>query len=430
MMYSSIYGNSDTVQPNSVKYRAFIQLASATTDSALQTVNSIVSDVNDLQDAMEETVNYKNITNCITEIPQDIKVEYNNSTITLKAGSKVYVPDGFETDGTSFKYNIITVTNDISRNVSGSGAPFLYLKNDGSLIIDSVYNSSGSSAPIGSEIWYDTTNNLIKMYTSGVDSGQRYSLPICILTKDNGTITSIDQVFNGFGYIGSIVFSLPGVKCLIPNGRNADGSLKNYELTTSSVNFIDAYQTYYFINTNSNLSPAYYTNYAEQEEKPSFTNGFWYKPSENKIYRIISGNVSNQETMAYAFNVYVSTGNKVKEISSAKTFRALDYNSKTIISEWSLPSNKYVDLTLGANSESYTAPANGYFTLFKAGTDAQQYIYIFNKTTGNCMQSVRGNGGCAAVFLPARRGDVVQIDYSMGGATQWFRFVYAEGEVV
>ena len=38
------------------------------------------------------------ITNCITEIPQDIKLELNNGILTLKAGSKVYVPNGFETD--------------------------------------------------------------------------------------------------------------------------------------------------------------------------------------------------------------------------------------------------------------------------------------------------------------------------------------------
>lgn len=33
-------------------------------------------------------------TNRILEIPQDIKLELNNGTLTLKAGSKVYVPNG------------------------------------------------------------------------------------------------------------------------------------------------------------------------------------------------------------------------------------------------------------------------------------------------------------------------------------------------
>lgn len=32
------------------------------------------------------------------------------------------------------------------------------------------------------------------------------------------------QVFNDFEYIGSTIFSLPGIKCLVGNGRNPDGS--------------------------------------------------------------------------------------------------------------------------------------------------------------------------------------------------------------
>ena len=45
-----------------------------------------------------------NVTNCITGIPQDIKLELSSGTLTLKAGSKVYVPNGFEQDGTTKKY--------------------------------------------------------------------------------------------------------------------------------------------------------------------------------------------------------------------------------------------------------------------------------------------------------------------------------------
>ena len=36
----------------------------------------------------------KQITNCITAIPQDIKLELNNGSLTVKAGSKVYIPNG------------------------------------------------------------------------------------------------------------------------------------------------------------------------------------------------------------------------------------------------------------------------------------------------------------------------------------------------
>ena len=47
-------------------------------------------------------INYT--TNRILEIPQDIKAELNNGVITIKAGTKVYIPNGFETDGITRKF--------------------------------------------------------------------------------------------------------------------------------------------------------------------------------------------------------------------------------------------------------------------------------------------------------------------------------------
>ena len=101
--------------------------------------------------------------------------------------------------------------------------------------------SSGPTPPTATnyQMWYDTTNNLVKSYSGGSDTGDRYSLPIALVQKgdavESSNISSIDQVFNGFGYIGSTIFSLPGVKGLVPNGRNADGTLKNTTRTTTAV---------------------------------------------------------------------------------------------------------------------------------------------------------------------------------------------------
>lgn len=45
---SSIYGNSDTVQPKAIKYRAMIQLFNGTTDEAVATVGTVVAQVGEL----------------------------------------------------------------------------------------------------------------------------------------------------------------------------------------------------------------------------------------------------------------------------------------------------------------------------------------------------------------------------------------------
>ena len=98
---------------------------------------------------------------------------------------------------------------------------------------------SGGTAPSGYPIncWYDTTNNKIKYTFDGTYSDTRIAcLPLGIYHQVSAGYTySINQIFNGFGYIGSTAFALPGVKGLIPNGRNADGTLKNTSFTIGKV---------------------------------------------------------------------------------------------------------------------------------------------------------------------------------------------------
>ena len=179
------------------------------------------------------------ITNCITEIPQDIKLELNDGTLTLKAGSKVYVPNGFEQDGTTLKFDEVVIESNRTYRAGYGDTRFMFL--DTSLSIDSFPIEScfsGSSAPSKTTYmyWYDTTNNILKRTIDGGSTWvSGYSLPICILSGSNGVVTSIDQIFNGFSYIGNTIVALPGVKGLIPNGRNEDGILKNNIFSVTNV---------------------------------------------------------------------------------------------------------------------------------------------------------------------------------------------------
>lgn len=47
---SAIYGSSDTVQPEAVKYRAMVQLFNGTTDEAITTCATVLADVSNLKD--------------------------------------------------------------------------------------------------------------------------------------------------------------------------------------------------------------------------------------------------------------------------------------------------------------------------------------------------------------------------------------------
>ena len=178
-------------------------------------------------------------TNRILEIPQDIKLELNNGTLTLKSGSKVYVPNGVGT------FNAVTIASDVSTvRTDNQDCIAWYNTDTGTIqVFPSILFYSGTTAP--SEytfmFWYDITNNKCKVTS---DSGSTWvegkSFPICVVSTDGTKISAIKQIFNGFGYIGSTVFALPGIKFQTPNGKNADGTYKSVIRTIDSVRTFDA----------------------------------------------------------------------------------------------------------------------------------------------------------------------------------------------
>lgn len=285
--------------------------------------------------AVSDTIKTNAITNCITEIPQDVKLELDNGTLTLKAGSKVYVPNGFESDGVTRRFDERIIDYDIPAsgwtNLRGEifiGAD-LTSRFTG---IDQIY--SGSSGVLsGGNVWYDTDNNLIKRCDDGSTWTSGFSLPIAVVTSNNsdpnGTsgISSINQIFNGFGYIGSHAFALPGVKGLAPNGRNEDGTLKNIEITLSRVWTTDGYTAPYMINGFSGMLACYYANYAAQDTQPSFSNGEWYNTSTNEWYGI-ENNVPRLSPSFIVGNVVVNNS-KVTSFTPKTPLHLVNYSDLT-----------------------------------------------------------------------------------------------------
>lgn len=196
-------------------------------------------------------------TNGITYIPQDIKFDIvNGTTPTLYAGSEVWVPYGRNAPeysiGDSLNSGIITA-------ISWDGSALFYkVRYDTDLNIDSTddpanaefvtsispshsfwwFNPTYSqdTAPSGFgryALWYDTAENIVKITIDSGSTWQNYaSLPVGVFTMaGTGATKKVKHVFNGFGYIGSTVFAVPGVKGLMADGLNEDGSYKSIERT-------------------------------------------------------------------------------------------------------------------------------------------------------------------------------------------------------
>ena len=174
-----------------------------------------------------------NVTNCITEAPQDLVFELNSGTLTLKSGSKVCVPNGSGT------FDFITTTEDKTVTRSDSNDCMVWYNTSGTLQVFPVsLFRAGSTSPTGSTymFWYDTTNNKCKVTSNGGSTwSEGKSFPLALLGTDGTKISEIKRVFNGFGYVSSTIFCITGTKGSKPNGRNTDGTLSNTYWESASV---------------------------------------------------------------------------------------------------------------------------------------------------------------------------------------------------
>ena len=274
--------------------------ASAAAASAQEAANSAVA---------ARPLSDKNITNCITAIPQDIKLELVSGVLKLKAGSKVYKANG----------ESITISGDlvVSQGGTNTGA-FAFYRSDNSTVYTVIASQTFSGAtapesPVITTTWLDTGAKDVKVY-DGTQWVGGVSLPLCIFDNQDGKVTAVTQVFNGMGYIGNSVYALPGVKGLIPNGFNADGSLNNAEFEVAYVS----------ITTNTGST---------DKRNIVFNNGWmghprqsYYNIEDNRNYR-----TNNDETGIIITTTIIAAAveyvkGRVTSLTPKTVFHAVDYN--------------------------------------------------------------------------------------------------------
>ena len=405
-------------------------------------VEYINTPVTRLSGSTKGCLKYNRITNCITEIPQDIKLELNEGTITLKAGSKVYIPNGFNEDG-SRKFDTKIIENDLSGTRTGSGKEFLLSdKNGGVNFWRFLY--SGNIAPTDNQymVWYDTNSNIIKSTTdSGVTWINAYfSLPLCIYSKNTTGIDSIDQFFNGFGYIGGCTFVLPGLTYLIPNGFNPDGSYNNIiervKEVTVNIGLQVESSTYCFLGITTTFPTLLYgygvSWYFEQQTTPVLNSGEkygrWLDTKNNFMMETNDfGATWNKVKVIYCGKLTKQANASITNFNPYNTIKLLDYNDTQFISTQSFPSGTYKNLTVGANNSSYIAPADGWVYFFTiAETTGGSYSTLYTSLYSVGIDHSRVNAG-ARLFIPVRKNEKFYIQYGSVRGME-LRFIYSNGE--
>lgn len=274
--------------------------ASAAAASAQEAANSAVA---------ARPLSAKNITNCITAIPQDIKLELVDGVMTLKAGSKVYKANG----------ESITISGDLVAAQGGTNTgAFAFYRSDNNTVYTVIASQtfSGTTAPanpVTTTTWLDMGAKDVKVY-DGTQWVGGVSLPLCTFDNQDGKVTAVTQVFNGMGYIGNSVYALPGVKGLIPNGFNADGSLNNVEFEVS----------YVLITTNTGST---------DKRNIVFNNGWmghprqsYYNIEDNRNYRTNDDETGIIITTTIIAAAVEYVKGRVTSLTPKTVFHAVDYN--------------------------------------------------------------------------------------------------------
>lgn len=105
------------------------------------------------------------------------------------------------------------------------------------------------------------------------------------------------------------------------------------------------------------------------------------------------------------------------------TFQA----GESYLSSLGMPSNKYIDLTVGASGQTYTAPANGWVYCAGHATANSAYISIDIPFTYCGINGVAGSD-LTLNQIAITKGTSFKLRYA-NTSINIFRFVYAQGEV-
>ena len=204
---------------------------------------------------------------CILENPRHIIWEQDGNTLTLKAGTKLWYPDG----------RSVVLESDISGTMtSNSDLVWIDLENN-----SLIFSRSTDYGPIAKpsyielpEDWVDCFGYVDNKFKKSVGSYESavwvgdYPVPLPINWKNTseGAILIVDEstfnkgmvVFRSEGDRYEYIFIPQGIKTLACSGLKTDGSYNNVEYITPSVMALDtdmntAYPHYFAIKTDGTV---------------------------------------------------------------------------------------------------------------------------------------------------------------------------------
>lgn len=310
--------------------------------------------------------------------------------------------------------------------------------------------ANGYKKPVEIEI-----DNIVTSINRKLDYNQ---ITDCILEAPSGLVT----------YSGYNLTIKQGVRFLIPNGRNSDGSLNNIDYTvpediTLSTTTYTGYRYTVFNVSGSSLST--YVNYLGRlNSEPALQTGanqIYFNVKENVYYaHTTTTNVWSVKENA-VFIGFLTTGssaidnfeaqpiislasqydvaNKIDKVRNAVSNNIagfgtdgklvdLGFNKNSINSLSMLPSSTFSTGTITSSGTNLTAPCTGYIQVQWKNAAYTSYVAMANNTRNLYINAVCNAGNYPNLYLPTRTGDNIYITFGTTfseGVS--YRFVQAGG---
>lgn len=315
----------------------------------------------------------------------------------------------------------------------------------GTKIIKTIDNVNLPAGKLNSgvfvELKYDKTNDCFKFQQDFNKADRNFSnlteeaekhflnksqITNCILEAPNGVAT----------YEGNVITAKAGLKVLLCDGKNADGTYKNIEYTLASDisltngNYISDKR---FISVGEKGKLAFDDGasfvFGTKEPANPYQYLCWYNPDTNIFKQWLNNmwNIQNRAVIGW----FTATSSTITSLTVYSTLNLLKQSDKSQISGWSMPSDKFVPLTFGPSDSIYIAPASGRFSIRAKATAPYAFMNLLNLNNGllDISDLTLANDECG-LSVEAKKGDRVGLYYAnfTVPSTGYFRFIYAEGE--
>lgn len=240
----------------------------------------------------------------------------------------------------------------------------------------------------------DEVSNVADEQKADKNLGNTALITNCVLEAPNGVVTVIDNV----------VTVHKGLKVLIPNGFNEDGSIKNtiyevpedVEVTTVSNSYLNCI---YVTPDGCFYAEAYHAC----EKEPRTKLGLWYKITSNQTYIYKTDILAWKNIDAVAVTMFQNVNGKVTLKQTAKPLRLLTYSDMNNITSWVVPD--YNSPVGKSTNTYYTTNISGYLYIFGIGQcNAWEHVEI-NGTQYRINWVNNGNQAGNCTIFPLKRGD-------------------------